>query len=134
MGGTGSGMGPEMQGGEGQTALQRLQTGWGFVRDSFGCVDFDLVKSMKYMTTTPYLAATKALPYETLDGLLASYEAVQMGGGMSSGGGSGAGEGEREGRGREPACGQERGAEAAACAVRLLRAVLEHACSDPVAN
>ncbi|GFR45039.1 hypothetical protein Agub_g6409 [Astrephomene gubernaculifera] len=59
-----------------QTRLQKLWTGLGFVRESFAAgVDMDLVRSMQYMTTTPYILASTAVPYTGIDAALDAYVA-----------------------------------------------------------
>ncbi|KAG2498580.1 hypothetical protein HYH03_003331 [Edaphochlamys debaryana] len=119
-GGAAAGAGANGSGGR----MQQLQTGLGFVRESITAVNMDLVRSMKYMTTTPYVLATARLPYSRIDAVLAAFEAVR---GRSPAGGlcptapSGAA--------ADSKAGAEPLAPAAACAVRLLEAVLEEWCA-----
>ncbi|KAG2446963.1 hypothetical protein HYH02_008117 [Chlamydomonas schloesseri] len=101
-----------------QSQLQKIRMGLGFVRESIGAgaVNLDLVKSMKYLTTKPYILASTRLPYARVDAILASYETVRTrraelcgGAGTGQGGGAGA-------------------AEVARCGVALLRASLDVMC------
>ncbi|KAG2432255.1 hypothetical protein HXX76_009173 [Chlamydomonas incerta] len=96
-----------------QSRLQKIRMGLGFVRESIGAgaVNLDLVKSIKYMTTKPYILASTRLPYARVDAILAAYEAVRA----------------RRGE----LCGAEAGpAGMARCAVVLLRAALDALCGD----
>eukprot|EP00198_Chlamydomonas_reinhardtii_P010170 XP_001699507.1 predicted protein [Chlamydomonas reinhardtii] len=56
--------------------LQKIRMGLGFVQESIGAgaVNLDLVKSIKYMTTKPYILAATRLPYARVDAILASYQ------------------------------------------------------------
>ncbi|EFJ46264.1 hypothetical protein VOLCADRAFT_93371 [Volvox carteri f. nagariensis] len=60
-----------------QTGLQRLQTGLGFVRESITAVNLDLVRSFRYMTTTPHVFASTTLPYSFIDAALDAFETVR---------------------------------------------------------
>ncbi|GIL96200.1 hypothetical protein Vretimale_2070 [Volvox reticuliferus] len=84
-GSTGSASGSETFAGSAllgpQTGLQKLQTGLNFVRESITSVSMDMMRSMRYMTTTPYVLARTALPYSRIDAALGAYEAVRRRGG-----------------------------------------------------
>ncbi|GLC51862.1 Tubulin polyglutamylase ttll5 [Pleodorina starrii] len=102
-----------------QSGLQRLQTGLGFVRESITAVNMDLVRSMRYMTTTPYILASTKLPYSRIDAALSAYEAVRQRSGhcttrlaAAAAGGS--------------------ANDAAECAVQVLQDTLDELCSGRV--
>ncbi|GIL41970.1 hypothetical protein Vafri_53 [Volvox africanus] len=117
--GSGSGSGSETFRGSAllnpQTGLQKLQTSLNFVRESITSVNMDMMRSMRYMTTTPYVLARTALPYSRIDVALSAYEAVRR---------------------REDSCavrisvnGAAAAVESATCAVQVLQDTLEEACS-----
>ena len=95
-----------------QSRLQKIRMGLGFVQESIGAgaVNLDLVKSIKYMTTKPYILAATQLPYARVDAILASYQVVRAR--------------------RAELCGAKGtgAAEVARCGVVLLRAALDAMC------
>ncbi|KXZ45431.1 hypothetical protein GPECTOR_55g337 [Gonium pectorale] len=119
-----------------QSGMQRFQAGLGFVQESLTAVDLDLMRSMRYMTTVPYVLASARLPYTRADAALAAYEAVRQrpGGCLAAvavandaAAKAGAG-GSRGGAVHVSNAAMAAAAEVTACAVQLLEETLRKLC------